>query len=275
MAQITRKDSFFYIERFVWDLYLEKKISSSDLIVYTTFCSMANNETNECFPSIKTIVKVSQKSENTVCASIKKLCELRLIIKTERIEKGENISNLYHIVNYEEYVFGGTPPQPLPLPNPKALGSNNNKLTRVINIGVSASQKTPLNQKSSQPPEEDTNFDFNAGDHSSHKRIYGPEDLKEKTTWEDLQEFWNEQDIIKHKKLSPLVEKYGNKLLKENFSVMEMKKSIRNYGDIVNHKDSFFKYKWNLYEFLQRENGCRAFLDKKLEDYLTKKNNYN
>lgn len=275
MSQITRIDNFFYIERFVWNLYLEKKFNSSDLAVYTTLCSMANQKTNECFPTTRKIIEISQKSENTVCRSIKKLCELHLIIKTERTKEGENISNLYHIVNYEEYVdkkhtspvIGDTPPQPLAPPLPKIGGTNNNNITISLSkdndYGVFDSQKTPSINSLTSDLEEKTN-------HSAYNREVAVEETEEKSTFQEIQDYWNSKEIIVHNKLSLLVEKYTRKLFKEKITVEDIKKSIDNYEEILHDSRTLMKYKWNLHEFLQRESGCRAYIEKTLEDCITK-----
>lgn len=147
---------------------------------------------------------------------------------------------------------------------------NKNKLY----LGSSFLEEPANTSHTSSSSKENNPEEKNKKSRSSHQHVIMLEDIQQKTTWEELLEFWNEREIIIHKSLSPLVIKYGEKLLKE-MSVLDMKKSIQNYADIFHNPKCFFKYRWTLHEFLQRENGCRTFLYKTEDDFLTKqKQNY-
>jgi len=90
-------------------------------------------------------------------------------------------------------------------------------------------------------------------------------------------DFWNSFDIIKHKKLNPVIENTIKKALKD-FEVDEIKKWIENYAKILKSPETFFKYKWTLNEFLSRKNWLSVFLYKNIDDYKTNnwtwKNNF-
>ncbi|MDD4876426.1 MAG: hypothetical protein PHQ86_04760 [Dehalococcoidales bacterium] len=70
--------------------------------------------------------------------------------------------------------------------------------------------------------------------------------------------FWNEQKIIIHKKLTDSMIKAIYKSLKD-YEQNEILQSIKNYAEILHSESYFFKYKWNLDEFLNR--GLSKFLD--------------
>lgn len=85
---------------------------------------------------------------------------------------------------------------------------------------------------------------------------------------------WNEQQIVKHKKMTPKMVKEVDKLLKGKRDDLEDKQTeedivqaIKNYGRIVNSPKYFFKYKWKLDEFLRR-----GYL--KFQDWNLAKQNY-
>ena len=102
-----------------------------------------------------------------------------------------------------------------------------------------------------------------------------PEKQKEKT--EKIQEsiaeivaFWNENaKKCRCVKITSEIQKATQKRLKE-FSVEEIKQAIRNYQMVIQNPKSFFKYTWNLQEFLTRANALPVFYgdtDQILEKY--------
>ena len=93
-----------------------------------------------------------------------------------------------------------------------------------------------------------------------------PETEKQKEKTEKVQEsiaeivaFWNENaKKCRCVKITSDIQKAIQKRLKE-FSVEEIKQAIRNYQMVVQHPKSFFKYTWNLQEFLTRANALPVF----------------
>ena len=80
----------------------KQKVGSSPrkfvLVTLANFC----DDENKCFPSIKTIIKMTELSESTVKRCIKDLIDAKLILKEERFENlsGEIIrqtSNMYYL----------------------------------------------------------------------------------------------------------------------------------------------------------------------------------
>ncbi len=83
----------------------------------------------------------------------------------------------------------------------------------------------------------------------------------------DILDYWNNKNIIIHNKLTKSLEKSIKHKIK-SFNILEIKKWIDTYNNILKHKNTFFKYKWTLQEFLDRKNWFNVFLYKKVEDYL-------
>ena len=93
---------------------------------------------------------------------------------------------------------------------------------------------------------------------------------KEKESIAEIVAFWNENaKKCRCVKITSDIQKAIQKRLKE-FSVEEIKQAIKNYQMVVQHPKSFFKYTWNLHEFLTRANALPVFYgepDQILEKY--------
>ena len=93
-----------------------------------------------------------------------------------------------------------------------------------------------------------------------------PETEKQKEKTEKVQEsiaeivaFWNENaKKCRCVKITSDIQKAIQKRLKE-FSVEEIKQAIKNYQMVIQNPKSFFKYTWNLQEFLTRANALPVF----------------
>lgn len=81
-----------------------------------------------------------------------------------------------------------------------------------------------------------------------------------KESVKEIFDFWNLQDIIKHKELTDNIVKVIDKTLKE-YSVEQVKEYIERYAEVINSKDYFFKTKWTLIEFLKQKNAMPDFKD--------------
>lgn len=76
---------------------------------------------------------------------------------------------------------------------------------------------------------------------------------------------WNEQGIVTHKTISNDAQKELDKLVAKKYPLEDLLKAIKLYGTILNGKEYFWTYKWNLYEFLKR--GLMKFEGKTPDDY--------
>ena len=111
--------------------------------------------------------------------------------------------------------------------------------------------------------------------HPETKKEKEPEPEKQKSAKDqesiaEIVAFWNENaKKCRCVKITSDIQKAIQKRLKE-FSVEEIKQAIKNYQMVVQHPKSFFKYTWNLQEFLTRANALPVFYgdtDQILEKY--------
>lgn len=80
-------------------------------------------------------------------------------------------------------------------------------------------------------------------------------------------DWWNQQGIIKHKKLSDKMQRAINGKITEGKTPKEICRAIVNYRKIVKGKQYWFHFEWTLQHFLQR--GIDQFMD-----FRTAHNNY-
>ena len=85
----------------------------------------------------------------------------------------------------------------------------------------------------------------------------------------DIYNFWNTQNIIKHRKLNSKMRNKINSTLKE-YTSGEIKQSIKNYAEILNDKKYWFSYRWTIDEFLHR--GLEKFMDSEIakQNYINR-----
>lgn len=81
----------------------------------------------------------------------------------------------------------------------------------------------------------------------------------------DILHFWNEMGIIKNKKTKKREATIRSSL--KDRTIDEIKNSISNYKKILDDKNCFFNYKWNIEDFLKK--GVEKFID-----YDIAKNNF-
>lgn len=72
--------------------------------------------------------------------------------------------------------------------------------------------------------------------------------------------YWNTKNIIKHKNITEDIKKSIEKALK-TYTEEEIKTCIDRYATILNDNGYFWKYKWNLKDFLSRKDGVSSFTD--------------
>jgi predicted transcriptional regulator len=96
MDKIKKIGSFTWIKNAVLD---NPSMSSNDIMVYLSLMRFMNNNTQECFPAIKTIMKISRLGQRSVYRSLNNL-EKSGLIHSER-NRGK-ISN-YTILEPPEY----------------------------------------------------------------------------------------------------------------------------------------------------------------------------
>ena len=93
--------------------------------------------------------------------------------------------------------------------------------------------------------------------------------INEKKSCEEIIKFWNKKNIKKCIKITPELINEFNKITKE-MSMDQIKKSINIYGEVINNEKSWFKYRWNLFDFLSKKNGCRKWCDNDPINFINK-----
>jgi len=73
-------------------------------------------------------------------------------------------------------------------------------------------------------------------------------------------DFWNNQNIIKHRDISKFQGSINGRL--KFYSCSEICQAIQNYSDILFSKNHYFSYSWTLSDFLTRKNALDVFLNR-------------
>lgn len=256
IQQQKDESSFVWVYHFILDMVAINKLSRTDLLVYLTLCRFSGKTTNQCYPSVKTISDHCGVEQQGVTSSIIKLIKQRII----SVEQRYGLSNLYTIHTYKqvrEFIPVSKKDTriekgylPVSKKDTQTITNNNISLSKDNDYVLSESESTKLSR-------------------SSYERNPGPES-KTTSSEEDLLQYWNEKEIINHRKLTSLIVKSIHKLLKEDYNYIDIRKGIDIYSEVLQDKKCFFKYKWTLNEFLSRENGFRTFVEKQVEDYAKK-----
>ncbi|HSH51901.1 MAG TPA: helix-turn-helix domain-containing protein [Bacteroidales bacterium] len=113
-----------------------------------------------------------------------------------------------------------------------------NRYMQICTHPIGKNEHTPIGKN-----ERDNNTSFN----NTKEYIY------------TLFSFWNEQGIIKHRKMNQQMKSHINARLKD-YSVDELKKAISNYSTILKSDDYYWTHKWSLQDFMKPNNVVR-FVD--------------
>jgi hypothetical protein len=124
-------------------------------------------------------------------------------------------------------------------------------ISHVANLDTSIGQNGQTNGPTC--PNEEANLDKplpeitteNTPENNIHSRLF---------------DFWNQQGIIRHEKLTPEMKKAIAKILKV-LTLEQVMVCITRYKQIIEDEGFFFSYRWNLADFLNRKNGIKDFLD--------------
>lgn len=81
------------------------KLTIYEKMVYSILGAYANSKTGECFPSVKTIARLSGISDNTARKALKGLEEKKLITIENRKTGEFNSSNLYTLVDLPQWIL--------------------------------------------------------------------------------------------------------------------------------------------------------------------------
>ena len=117
------------------------------------------------------------------------------------------------------------------------------------------------------------NIDYYTNNLLSENETEIVEKISEK---EEIFNFWNEKNIIKHRNLTKEIENSLEKALKKLNKDMIIE-CIDRYSKVLSDKNFYFDYKWSLTDFLNRKNGISSFTDEgsMWVSYITSKNKTN
>lgn len=83
---------------------------------------------------------------------------------------------------------------------------------------------------------------------------------KNKEIYDSFLQEWNQQGMIKHKKITTARKKAIDKAIKNaDYTLIEIFKAFENYAKIIQSPDYFWNYKWTMEDFLNR--GLNRFVD--------------
>ena len=93
----------------------------------------------------------------------------------------------------------------------------------------------------------------------------------------DIFNYWNSKEIIKHRELTNEIEISIKKSL-EKYTIEQIKICIDRYAEILKDTQYFWHYKWSLKDFLNRKDGISSFTDEgskwnSYQDFLEKPKN--
>ena len=162
MEKIRNKGKFLMLRE---EIFINAELKRSDIIIYLALIKFMNNETKECYPSIKTIIKFSRMSKSAIHVSLSKLEKNKIIF----IERKTGKVNHYIILEPSS-------------PRKKILTQNGiENMNRVVqNEGVVQPLDIPVQNK-------DTNYTKDNYTKNNKTNIYiSPKINENKATQEDI-----------------------------------------------------------------------------------------
>lgn len=204
--------------------------------IYSYLITYAGSGT-EAYPPVKQIITDLNISKDRYYNHMEKLLTSGYIVKIETKEKGKFNNNRYVIKHFMEQE------KPSPCPDDK----------ETVNSPCPDSPDTD---------NQDTNS--NSNNININNNIY--------SQLEEVYDFWIEQDIYKHKKLTAKFKTAIKSRLKD-YSMDDIKRSIENYSKILKGEEYFFSYRWTIKDFMDR--GIEKFMDWDTcyNNFLSKNNN--
>ncbi|WP_044737262.1 helix-turn-helix domain-containing protein [Geobacillus kaustophilus] len=102
IVRSLKKKPFVIVEKAI--VYDTKHLNIYDKMVYVVLCSFADNDTQQCFPSVSKLAEYCGCSVSTVKRSLKRLEKLGLIhIEQRQDENGRSETNVYTILELPEF----------------------------------------------------------------------------------------------------------------------------------------------------------------------------
>ena len=112
-----------------------------------------------------------------------------------------------------------------------------------------------------------TNIDLKA-----HKSKLVKHNTKEEPNTISIFNFWNEKNIVNHRKLTDKMKRKIKSALKD-YKLEEIKTAIDKYDTVLKDEQYFWTYRWTLPDFLAR--GLEKFFDTPVDNFLKQKESNN
>lgn len=131
--------------------------------IYTILLMYADNDC-KCFPSIKTLSKLSGKSNKTIIKTLKQLEEKKLLKKESRITKNGQSSNLYTLYNFDDVWEAENIKQAKEIVNIETKRKQLYELAQELNYVVVAKEEEPASApaKVTETSPKNTNTHYNS-----------------------------------------------------------------------------------------------------------------
>lgn len=94
-VQDKRRGSFGVVNRSDWDCEIFRSLTPAHRCVYVTLCLFAGRYTQECFPKVSTLCKVTGFSRATVFRALSELERTNKIARSKRFINPARRVNLY------------------------------------------------------------------------------------------------------------------------------------------------------------------------------------
>jgi len=239
IRDLRKKEKFF-----IDDAYLNgwaKLCGAYTTAVYCSLCRHANFYSQECFPSIQLISDELNISKKRVKKSIGTLRAYKIInVSQEKDERGRFKNNVYILLDKSKWSQ-----------SPRGLAG-----------------ATDITEGSATVPREGVHKDNKLERTTNNITLKGKEETEQSRAL--ILEHWNKKGIINHTKFNSDYFARLKKLI-ASYGIDGVLKAIDTYADVLKSPDTFFKYRWTLWEFLSRKNGLEVFVNKELRDYLKNK----
>jgi len=132
------------------------------------------------------------------------------------------------------------------------IPTNRNSIITICNYKAYQSGKIKNNPENNPEPNQQLTSNQPTTNHKQEgKECNKEKNDKKEDIYVELFKFWNEQEIIIHKKLTDKMKLKMRSALKD-YSLDDIEASIQRYSIIVDGDDYYFNYTWGLADFLQR-----------------------
>jgi len=158
----SRDKNWFWIENECIDLYT-KHMGVFSIAVYLSLCRHADNETQQCFPSMDLISDELGISKSTVVRSIKTLQEWNFIsvVKSKK-EDGTQANNIYTLISsklrrqipsVQETI--GSASTECPIDTIPSVSQDSDRVSPVVHNNTQTNNKTQFNNTQEEPQKRD------------------------------------------------------------------------------------------------------------------------